>query len=187
MGFTRSTTDISVHQKLDDYPNRDDGLTPEEIKKRYDYPAETLQKDLNKLEEELEKYNAAQSIGADSIHGNDESDANVQAKLMEIYRQLEKVILNQIPDNTITKQKLNSDYSSIIAEKTGDVQLNLNAEKVDGLTGAEIREMKTITETYTGDGTKVRVIDLGFTPKAVLVQPNKQSTSANSTYPYEGG
>ena len=33
MSFTRSTTDISVHQKLGDYPNQDNGLTPEELKK----------------------------------------------------------------------------------------------------------------------------------------------------------
>ena len=36
MGFTRSTTDISVHQKLGDYPNLDNGLTPDDLKKRYD-------------------------------------------------------------------------------------------------------------------------------------------------------
>ena len=55
MGFTRSTTDISVHQKLGDYPNLDNGLTPDDLKKRYDYPAETIQRDLNNLEVELEK------------------------------------------------------------------------------------------------------------------------------------
>ena len=110
MGFTRSTTDISVHQKLDDYPNRDDGLTPEEIKKRYDYPAETLQNDLNKLEAELENINASTNIGANKIDDNDTSEPNIQAKLIRIYEQLQNVILNQIPDGTITTEKV-ADYA----------------------------------------------------------------------------
>ena len=83
MRFTRSTTDISVHQKLGDYPNQDNGLTPEELKKRYDLPAEQLQKDLNKLEEELEAMSGAGNVGAMPLDDEDESPNNIQAKIRQ--------------------------------------------------------------------------------------------------------
>lgn len=117
MGFTRSTTDISVHQKLDDYPNRDDGLTPEEIKKRYDYPAETLQKDLNNLEAELENENASNKIGAIKIDDSDESENNIFAKLKMLSGRIREAVLSQIPDGTITKNKLLPEYEVSLARK----------------------------------------------------------------------
>lgn len=175
MGFTRSSEDISVHQKLGDFPNQDDGLTPEELKKRYDKPAETLQNDLNRLEQELEEINASTSIGANPIDANDDSEPNIQAKLIRIYEQLQNVILNQIPDGSITKAKLNADYSGNIAEKTGELQTNLNAERINGFTSEELLiaagENKPYTVgTYTGDGATTKTINLDFTPQAVIVR-----------------
>lgn len=187
MGFTRSTTDISVHQKLGDYPNQDNGLTPEELKKTYDKPAETLQKDLNNLEVELEELHAASQIGAEPIDGNDTTPANIQAKLIRLYEQLQNIVFNQIPDGTITKAKLSTDYSGVIAEKTGEVQTNLNAEMVGGITANQINEMQVVTGTYTGDGNTTRIIDLGFTPKAVLIQKQKDGTLNGAVYAHEGG
>ena len=188
MGFTRSTEDISVHQKLGDYPNQDDGLTPEELKKRYDKPAEILQKDLNNLEVELEELHAASKIGAEPIDGNDTTPANIQAKLIRLYEQLQNVVFNQIPDGTITKAKLSTDYSGVIAEKTGEVQTNLNAEMVGGITANQINQMQVVTGTYVGDGNTTRIIDLGFTPKAVLIQKQKPSTyNGVALGPHEGG
>lgn len=117
MGFTRSTTDISVHQKLGDYPNQDNGLTAEELKKKFDYPAETLQNDLNNLEKELENVGCASKLGAIPIDENDESEANIQAKLEKIYEDLKKVVLSQIPDGSITKEKLATEYENSLAKK----------------------------------------------------------------------
>lgn len=117
MSFTKSTTDISVHQKLGDYPNQDNGMTADELKKKFDYPAETLQNDLNKIVEELENENATQSIGASKLDENDETENNVQAKLDKIYQATKDVTLGQIPDGTITEKKLASDYANSLAKK----------------------------------------------------------------------
>lgn len=140
MGFTRSTTDISVHQKLGDYPNQDNGLTPEELKKRYDYPVETLQKDLNKLEEELESVVGAANIGALSLDDADDSLNNVQEKLKYIYGQLQNVSLGQIPDGSITQNKLETEFSNQIAKKNNGMQEGLDSEKVGGKTYDNIHE-----------------------------------------------
>lgn len=117
MSFTRSTTDISVHQKLGDYPNQDNGITADELKKKFDYPAETLQKDLNKIVEELENENATQNIGASKLDENDETENNIQAKLNKIYQATKDVTLGQIPDGTITEKKLANDYANSLAKK----------------------------------------------------------------------
>lgn len=117
MSFTKSTTDISVHQKLGDYPNQDNGMTADELKKKFDYPAETLQKDLNKIVEELENENATQNIGASKLDENDETENNVQAKLNKIYQATKDVTLGQIPDGTITEKKLANDYANSLAKK----------------------------------------------------------------------
>lgn len=117
MSFTKSTTDISVHQKLGDYPNQDNGMTADELKKKFDYPAETLQKDLNKIVEELENENATQSIGANKLDENDETENNVQAKLDKIYQATKDVTLGQIPDGTITEEKLDGEYANSLAKK----------------------------------------------------------------------
>lgn len=117
MSFTKSTTDISVHQKLGDYPNQDNGMTADELKKKFDYPAETLQKDLNKIVEELENENATQSIGASKLDENDETENNVQAKLDKIYQETKNVTLGQIPDGTITEEKLDGEYANSLAKK----------------------------------------------------------------------
>lgn len=138
MGFTRSTTDISVHQKLGDYPNQDNGLSTEELKKTFDKPAETLQNDLNKLEEELENKNSASNLGANPIYGDDNSAPNVQAKLIRIYEQIQNIILNQIPDSTVTTEKIANE--AIINEKIKD---------------------NTITENKIATG-------FGFVPKGVI-------------------
>lgn len=117
MSFTKSTTDISVHQKLGDYPNQDNGMTADELKKKFDYPAETLQKDLNKIVEELENENATQNIGASKLDENDETENNIQAKLNKIYQATKDVTLGQIPDGTITEKKLANDYANSLAKK----------------------------------------------------------------------
>ena len=140
MGFTRSTTDISVHQKLGDYPNQDNGLTPEDLKKRYDLPAETLQKDLNKLEEELESIVGAANIGATALDDDDTSDKNVQAKLEYIHREAQNTALGQIPDGTITEAKLETNYANFLSKKNGELQIGLNAEQVGGKTYEDLKE-----------------------------------------------
>lgn len=138
MSFTRSTTDLKVHQSLSDYPNVEDGLSAEELKEKFDAPAEQLQKDLNKLEEELEASSAASSIGAEKLDANDYSEGTVLDKLKKINEDVKNVVLNQIPNNTITQEKMESNYEQTIAKKDGTLQTGLNTEKLGGSTKQEI-------------------------------------------------
>lgn len=132
MGFTRSTTVTNVHSTLGDYPNVDDGLTPAQLKARFDSPATGLKSDINGLEGELEAETAAASLGADKITEADESDANIQAKLEKIYLDLQEVAIGEVPDNSITQAKIASDYDATLAKKNGTTQTNLNADMLDG-------------------------------------------------------
>ena len=133
MGFRRSTTDISVHQALSDYPNQDDGLSAEQLKERFDFPAETLQDDLNNLEDELEAVTAAIKIGASPMTEDDDSGNNLQAKINKLYEDIQGVVAGAIPDNSITENKLESTYSGSLAKKDGTLQTNLNVEKLGGV------------------------------------------------------
>lgn len=181
MSFTKSTTDISVHQKLGDYPNVDDGLSAEELKKRFDLPAETLQKDINTLINELESILSASNLGANVLDENDTSEGNVQAKLKKIYGELQNVALGQIPNGTITEEKIEETFNNLLAKKNGEVQENLNAEMISGRSITDItNSLNVIAGNYTGDSTKQRTIDLGFKPIAVFVmQRNILDESAN--------
>ena len=132
MGFTRSTTETDVHSTLGDYPNVDDGLTPAQLKARFDSPATGLKSDINGLEGELEAATAAINLGADKITESDESDANIQAKLNKIYLDMQEIVAGEVPDNSITEAKLASDYTSAVAKKDGTLQTNLNADKLGG-------------------------------------------------------
>lgn len=164
MSFTKSTTDISVHQKLGDYPSQDDGITADELKKKFDYPAETLQEDLNKVVEELSKNTASSNIGADKIHESDASAENVQAKLEKIYKDLQNVTLGQIPDGSITEEKLNANYSSTLAKKDGELQIGLNAEKLGGFRFSDFYKIGEYTGNRSTMGTETQTIELGFKP-----------------------
>ena len=176
MGFTRSTTNISVHQGLSDYPNQDDGLSAAQLKQTFDFPAETLQNDLNNLESELEAVESAASIGADVIAVGDESDANVQAKLEKIYTDMQAISQGSVADGSITESKLSSGLDALIAKKNGVLQQGLDAEKVGGSTLAQIQayvDAGIVSGTYTGNTTgssTTNTITLGFQPKLLVLR-----------------
>lgn len=167
MSFTRSTTDLKVHQSLSDYPNVEDGLSAEELKKKFDAPAEQLQKDLNKLVDELEDV-GAESIGVKPLTDGDETPPNVYAKLLYLLEQIQNTILAQIPDGTITKAKMNGEYADSLAEKNGELQSNLNAEM---LAGNRVNDLLPVYGSYVGDGKKVMYTfaNLGFIPKIIEI------------------
>jgi microcystin-dependent protein len=173
MGFTRSTADIIVHQKLGDYPNQDDGLSADELKKRYDYPAETLQKDLNKLETELESETAAASLGATALDENDASAKNVDAKLKKIYTEFKEVrdgaikdgslVTSKIQDGAITNNKIAEEAvstnkienSAVTTDKIADQNVTTNKIADGAVTGekvdAEVKKAANITAEKMSD------------------------------------
>lgn len=149
MSFTKSTTDISVHQKLGDYPNQDDGLTAEELKKKFDYPAETLQNDLNTLIQELEDENATQNIGASKLDENDETGSNLQAKLEKIYTEFKQVRDGGLKDNSIETSKLKDNV--ITTEKIIDSAITTNKIENSAITTEKIAD-GNITNKKIADG-----------------------------------
>ena len=181
MGFKRSTTDIKVHQSLSDTPNIDNGLTAEGLKKKYDFPAETIQNDLNALMGELEETTGASNIGAEPLEDGDTSGNTIKDKLIELKNRIANAVLGQIPNGTITKEKLNIDFSNLIAEKDGELQENLNAEMLGGQRLEQFT--KVVVGTYIGDGaTTDRVIDIGFEPRAVIITTNSMIQAFDDRY-----
>lgn len=188
MGFTRSSTNISVHQSLSDYPNQDDNLSATQLKEKFDMPAETLQDDLNGLMTELEAVSSAESIGADVITAGDESDANVQAKLEKIYTDMQNISQGAVADGSITAAKLASSLSDTLAVKDNTLQSGLNAEKLGGDTLATLKAFISggvVTGTYTGNTTNTTTtqdITLGFQPKALLVSGYQSAGTSPMIY-----
>lgn len=117
MGYTKINDNLSVHQSLSDEPNIDDGLTSEELKKKFDEPAEKLKNAFNNLIDEMAMITSSQNIGANSLDFGDTSEGNVQAKLIKIWEEMKNVTLGQIPDNSITKGKIEVEYEKTLARK----------------------------------------------------------------------
>ena len=117
MGYTKINDNLSVHQSLSDEPNIDDGLSSEELKKKFDEPAEKLKNAFNNLIDEMAMITSSQNIGANSLDIADTSEGNVQAKLIKIWEEMKNVTLGQIPDNSITKGKIEVEYEKTLAKK----------------------------------------------------------------------
>lgn len=196
MGFTRSTTTTNVHSTLGDYPNVDDGLTPAQLKARFDAPATGLKGDINNLEDELEATTSAANLGADKITEADTSADNIQAKLEKIYLDLQQAAIGDIPDNSITEAKLDATFDASLAKKDGTLQNNLNAAMLGGqastnyalknntlqtglnaemLGGSTLAQLITRISSYFATGTCIMntqtgtSIPLGFTPSLVIL------------------
>lgn len=111
MAFTRIIADMNNHQRLSDEPNIDNGLTAEELKKLYDKAANDLKDGTNKLMDELEDiregYEAARTITAAKMYDTDDSDRNIQAKLVKLKQIMDETAQGAVPDGSIGREKLN--------------------------------------------------------------------------------
>lgn len=185
MGFTRSTTDVKIHQSMSDYPRVEDGISAEELKKKFDAPAEQLQKDLNTLEKELEDKTGATSLGAMPLSDGDNSGDNVQAKLEYLLGQAQNAVQGQIIDGSITQSKLDPNFSSSIAYKNGELQENLNAEKINGKTDIELYRSMIKIGFYTGNSTESQTVEVGFKPSAVIICTTSKIYRGDGSSPQE--
>ena len=141
MGFTKSTDDLKIHQKLSDEPNIDDGLSAEELKLKFDKPVTDLQKSFNKLIDELENAQASKYIGAEPLDEYDDTENNIQAKLLKIRAEIQNTTLGKIPDGTIAEEKMNVEYNNLLAKRNSELQTNLNSEMVNGQTIEHINDL----------------------------------------------
>ena len=155
MGYTKINDNLSVHQSLSDEPNIDDGLAAEELKKKFDEPAEKLKKAFNDFINELENKVGATGIYAQPIYDGDTTDNNIQAKLSKLHTEIQQTVLGQIPDGSITKPKINSAvFDEIYAYKN------------------------YVIGNYTGncpinESSAEQEISLDFTPSAVIISSSK--------------
>lgn len=92
----------SFKKKVSDLPDKPT-MEADELKAYFDAAPEELRAAFNKLIDALTAATAAASIGA---RGSDGADSNLQAALDSILAQLQGIALGQIPDGSITKQKL---------------------------------------------------------------------------------
>ena len=196
--FTKFEKDVSVHQSLADEPNVDNGLSAEGLKKLWDRPAEELKAAFNKFIDEITDKSAARNIGAMPLVEGDTSGATVQDKLEYLLSAVQNVTLGQIPDGSVTKEKLDSNYTNTLAVKNGEMQSNLNAEKIGGKTLDELASYFIVTGGFNMS-TTAQTINLGFTPRCVIInsgaarygnavlQSTQMVTTEKPTYVYDGG
>ena len=163
--FTKFEKDVSVHQSLANEPNADNGLSAEELKKKWDKPAEDLKQAFNNLIDEMWEKSGDTHIGSMPLVEGDTSGATVRDKLLYLLAAIQNVTLGQIPDGSVTKEKLDSNYTNTLAVKDGEIQSNLNTEKIGGKTLDELASYFMVTGSLTGTQT----VNLGFTPRAVLI------------------
>lgn len=130
--FTKLTKDISYIQKLGDLPNDEDGLTADELKKKFDAGPEDLKVAFNQLIDELSLTTASSNIGMGKINTDDTSANNLDAKLKYLHESLVNATMGQVPDNSITQVKIDSSYDATLAKKDGTLQENLNASMING-------------------------------------------------------
>lgn len=105
MALTQLTADVSVISKLDNYPPDDAGMTPAKLKAKFD-----------------EASNAIKSYINDSLIPEIETQKATKEEIIGI-------TLGQIPDGTITEEKLSAALNSKIAGKAEDS--NLTAHTTD--------------------------------------------------------
>lgn len=156
MGFTRMNDNVSVHQSMPDEPNIDDGLSAEELKKKFDEPSEKLKQAFNDLISEIEATTGASQIGSSALKTGDLSENNVQAKLESLQSQVDdlksgelidgSIVTSKIADSAINSDKLNSNAvvtdkiadNSIVTSKIADSAITTSKINNGAITGEKI-------------------------------------------------
>ena len=106
MALTAFNEDMDIISKLSTYPNDTDGLTPEELKARFDQAGKLLKSYINgTLLEELGGATGAASLGVGKVNGTD-MGSTIQAALDALAAQIVEATLGTIPDKSIGESKL---------------------------------------------------------------------------------
>ena len=106
MALTAFNEDMEIISKLSTYPNDTDGLTPEELKARFDQAGKLLKAYVNgTLLKELGGTTGAANLGVDKVNGTD-MGSTIQAVLDALAAQIVEATLGTIPDKSIGEAKL---------------------------------------------------------------------------------
>lgn len=105
MALTPFNEDIEIISKLADLPNDTEGLSPAELKERFDRAGKLLKEYINGvLLTELGGASAAGSLGVGAVNGTD-MGATIQAVLDALAAQIVEATLGSIPDRSIGESK----------------------------------------------------------------------------------
>ena len=105
MALTPFNEDIEIISKLADLPNDTEGLSPAELKERFDRAGKLLKEYINGvLLTELGGASAAGSLGVGKVNGTD-MGATIQAVLDALAAQIVEATLGSIPDRSIGESK----------------------------------------------------------------------------------
>lgn len=105
MGIERFEKDMGIISKLGDQPNEQDGLVASQLKAKFDEGGEMVKTYLNDtLIPALEGAGGAGRIGSQPFEGI--PGTTVQEQLQQVDQKVNDVVLGQIPDGSITPEKL---------------------------------------------------------------------------------
>lgn len=105
MAFTAFNEDMEIISRLSDLPNDTDGLTPAELKARFDRAGTLLKAYINStLLSELGGASAAANLGVGPVNGTD-MGTTIQAALDALAAQIVEATLGAIPDKSIGESK----------------------------------------------------------------------------------
>ena len=106
MALTTFNEDMEIISKQSTYPNDADGMTPEELKARFDQAGKLLKAYVNgTLLKELGGTTGAANLGVDKVNGTD-MGSTIQAALDALAAQIVEATLGTIPDKSIGESKL---------------------------------------------------------------------------------
>ena len=105
MALTTFNEDMEIISKLSTYPNDTDGLTPDELKARFDQAGKLLKAYVNNtLLTELGGASGAANLGVGPVNGSD-MGTTIQAALDALAAQIVEATLGTIPDKSIRESK----------------------------------------------------------------------------------
>lgn len=164
MALTPFNEDIEIISKLSDLPNDTEGLSPAELKERFDRAGKLLKEYINGvLLAELGGASAAGSLGVGAVNGTD-MGATIQAVLDALAAQIVEATLGSIPDRSIGESK----FADLAVSTRALSELAVTAAKIaSGAVTAEklatgaVSSAKIATGAVTNEKTD---FSAGFSP-----------------------
>ena len=164
MALTTFNEDMEIISKLSTYPNDTDGLTPEELKARFDQAGKLLKAYVNgTLLKELGGAAAAGSLGVGLVNGTD-MGSNIQAALNALAAQIVQATLGTIPDKSIGEAKF-ADLA-VSTRALGELAVTTAKLATGAVTDAKLATgAVTRNKIYTGAVTNEKTdFSAGFAP-----------------------
>lgn len=168
MALTPFSEDVEIISKLSDLPNDTDGLTPAELKARFDLAGKRIKQYINEtLLAELGGTTGAGNVGVGKVNGTD-MGGTIQAVLDALAAQIVEATLGTIPDKSIGEIK----FADLAVSTRALSELAVTAAKIaagavtaEKLATGSVTSTKIATGAVTGEKTD---FSAGFAPAGPL-------------------